>query len=146
MAPKSNGERKGSSLEKRVVVGELEGGGGGGSKGAESIFEGEVGSFVCLEIEGSSEKCVTVDLVEQEEDGLNNENLHANEEIEISTSKDGLNSRCDDEDKESRWHGGLPLKCFWHKTEEPMEKSESEKELDVLWEEMDSQLRQGRNN
>ncbi|OIW07626.1 hypothetical protein TanjilG_16607 [Lupinus angustifolius] len=37
-------------------------------------------------------------------------------------------------------HGGLPLKCFWDKAEEPMEKSKEE-ELDMLWEELDFVLR-----
>ncbi|KAE9617938.1 putative DNA helicase chromatin remodeling SNF2 family [Lupinus albus] len=34
-------------------------------------------------------------------------------------------------------HGGLPLKCFWDKAEEPVEKSKEEEELDMLFEELD---------
>ncbi|KAK7256251.1 hypothetical protein RIF29_29690 [Crotalaria pallida] len=45
--------------------------------------------------------------------------------------------RCRDTQPPAGGHGGIPLKFFWEKPEEPVEKSEEEKELDRLWQELD---------
>ncbi|CAL0302843.1 unnamed protein product [Lupinus luteus] len=49
--------------------------------------------------------------------------------------------RCRDTQPPPCGHGGLPLKCFWDKAEEPVEKSKEEEESDMLWEELEFVLR-----